>query len=72
MEEILIENGFCFDKIAEEWTRGPWTIRFDDIGIEVYDDPEQSPHKVYIGNKIANVNLKHIIDEIDCMIASEK
>lgn len=72
MEEILRENGFVLNKDNQEWTRGAWTIRFDDISFEVYDDPEVSPHKVYNISRVKDVNLLHIIEIIDSLLETKK
>jgi hypothetical protein len=64
MEMILRKNGFTKDIDENEWTRNDWTVRIDGNTMEVFNDPDKTVGKYYIG-PISKIDFEELLKDID-------
>lgn len=58
-----MKEGFLKSENPNEYVRGNWTIRLDDVGIEIFNNPDVSTGRYYRG-PINKIDLETILTEI--------
>lgn len=70
MKEIFTKFGYNNNLHKDEWRKKNWTIRFGLTEYEAFDDPGLNRPGMYFKDKIENLDLEFLLEEIEKYIKS--